>query len=48
VAQRHMAEAVAAALDERVPLLVHAPTGVGKSLGYLTSNQQATWLVGAS
>ncbi len=35
VAQRRMAEAVAAALDERVPLLVHAPTGVGKSLGYL-------------
>jgi ATP-dependent DNA helicase DinG len=34
-AQRRMAEAVAAALDERAPLLVHAPTGVGKSLGYL-------------
>jgi len=34
-AQRRMAEAVADALDERVPLLVHAPTGVGKSLGYL-------------
>jgi ATP-dependent DNA helicase DinG len=34
-AQRRMAEAVAAALDQRVPLLVHAPTGVGKSLGYL-------------
>jgi ATP-dependent DNA helicase DinG len=33
--QRRMAEAVAAALDQRVPLLVHAPTGVGKSLGYL-------------
>jgi ATP-dependent DNA helicase DinG len=30
-----MAAAVAAALDQRVPLLVHAPTGVGKSLGYL-------------
>jgi ATP-dependent DNA helicase DinG len=34
-AQRRMAEAVAAALDERAALLVHAPTGVGKSLGYL-------------
>jgi ATP-dependent DNA helicase DinG len=34
-AQRRMAEAVAAALDLRAPLLVHAPTGVGKSLGYL-------------
>ncbi|HEU4398388.1 MAG TPA: ATP-dependent DNA helicase [Actinomycetota bacterium] len=34
-AQRRMAAAVAAALDERMPLLVHAPTGVGKSLGYL-------------
>jgi ATP-dependent DNA helicase DinG len=34
-AQRRMAAAVAAALDQRVPLLVHAPTGVGKSLGYL-------------
>jgi ATP-dependent DNA helicase DinG len=34
-AQRRMAGAVADALDERVPLLVHAPTGVGKSLGYL-------------
>jgi ATP-dependent DNA helicase DinG len=34
-AQRRMAEAVATALDQRVPLLVHAPTGVGKSLGYL-------------
>jgi ATP-dependent DNA helicase DinG len=34
-AQRRMAEAVAAALDEQAPLLVHAPTGVGKSLGYL-------------
>jgi ATP-dependent DNA helicase DinG len=34
-AQRRMAEAVAAALDQRAPLLVHAPTGVGKSLGYL-------------
>ena len=30
-----MARAVATALDERAPLLVHAPTGVGKSLGYL-------------
>jgi ATP-dependent DNA helicase DinG len=35
VAQRRMAAAVAAALDQEVPLLVHAPTGVGKSLGYL-------------
>jgi ATP-dependent DNA helicase DinG len=34
-AQRRMAEAVAVALDQRAPLLVHAPTGVGKSLGYL-------------
>jgi ATP-dependent DNA helicase DinG len=34
-AQRRMAKAVAAALDQEVPLLVHAPTGVGKSLGYL-------------
>jgi ATP-dependent DNA helicase DinG len=34
-AQRRMAAAVAAALGEQVPLLVHAPTGVGKSLGYL-------------
>jgi ATP-dependent DNA helicase DinG len=34
-AQRRMAEAVATALDQREPLLVHAPTGVGKSLGYL-------------
>ncbi|HEV8649656.1 MAG TPA: ATP-dependent DNA helicase [Actinomycetes bacterium] len=33
--QQDMARAVAAALDERAPLLVHAPTGVGKSLGYL-------------
>jgi ATP-dependent DNA helicase DinG len=35
VAQRRMAAAVAGALKEQVPLLVHAPTGVGKSLGYL-------------
>jgi ATP-dependent DNA helicase DinG len=35
VAQRRMAAAVAEALTDRVPLLVHAPTGVGKSLGYL-------------
>jgi ATP-dependent DNA helicase DinG len=35
VAQRRMAAAVAEALKEQVPLLVHAPTGVGKSLGYL-------------
>jgi ATP-dependent DNA helicase DinG len=34
-AQRRMAGAVAGALKEQVPLLVHAPTGVGKSLGYL-------------
>jgi ATP-dependent DNA helicase DinG len=34
-AQRRMAAAVAAALGEQAPLLVHAPTGVGKSLGYL-------------
>jgi ATP-dependent DNA helicase DinG len=34
-AQRRMAGAVAEALDAREPLLVHAPTGVGKSLGYL-------------
>lgn len=34
-AQRRMAAAVAEALQEQVPLLVHAPTGVGKSLGYL-------------
>jgi ATP-dependent DNA helicase DinG len=34
-AQRRMAEAVAVALSDEVPLLVHAPTGVGKSLGYL-------------
>jgi ATP-dependent DNA helicase DinG len=34
-AQRRMAEAVAAALATERPLLVHAPTGVGKSLGYL-------------
>jgi len=33
--QQEMARAVADALDERAPLLVHAPTGVGKSLGYL-------------
>lgn len=33
--QQDMARAVATALDERAPLLVHAPTGVGKSLGYL-------------
>jgi len=35
MAQRRMATAVAEALKEQVPLLVHAPTGVGKSLGYL-------------
>jgi ATP-dependent DNA helicase DinG len=35
VAQRRMAAAVADALADQVPLLVHAPTGVGKSLGYL-------------
>ncbi|HEV3014829.1 MAG TPA: DEAD/DEAH box helicase, partial [Actinomycetota bacterium] len=34
-AQRRMAVAVAEALEAEVPLLVHAPTGVGKSLGYL-------------
>lgn len=34
-AQRRMAAAVAEALEDQVPLLVHAPTGVGKSLGYL-------------
>jgi ATP-dependent DNA helicase DinG len=34
-AQRRMAAAVAEALERQVPLLVHAPTGVGKSLGYL-------------
>src|SRR5262245_31168548 len=34
-AQRSMASAVAAALEREQPLLVHAPTGVGKSLGYL-------------
>jgi ATP-dependent DNA helicase DinG len=34
-AQRRMAEAVAVALRDEAPLLVHAPTGVGKSLGYL-------------
>src|SRR5512132_1337199 len=35
VAQRRMAAAVADTLKDQVPLLVHAPTGVGKSLGYL-------------
>jgi ATP-dependent DNA helicase DinG len=34
-AQQRMARAVASALDDGKPLLVHAPTGVGKSLGYL-------------
>src|SRR6266496_3370126 len=34
-AQRDMARAVAAAIEREDPLLVHAPTGVGKSLGYL-------------
>jgi ATP-dependent DNA helicase DinG len=34
-AQRSMANAVATALEREHPLLVHAPTGVGKSLGYL-------------
>ena len=34
-AQRRMAAAVAEALEAQGPLLVHAPTGVGKSLGYL-------------
>src|SRR5919198_6551720 len=34
-AQRAMARAVRAALEHEAPLLVHAPTGVGKSLGYL-------------
>jgi ATP-dependent DNA helicase DinG len=34
-AQRRMAAAVAEALQDQAPLLVHAPTGVGKSLGYL-------------
>jgi ATP-dependent DNA helicase DinG len=34
-AQRTMAGAVARALERERPLLVHAPTGVGKSLGYL-------------
>jgi ATP-dependent DNA helicase DinG len=33
--QRTMASAVATALEREQPLLVHAPTGVGKSLGYL-------------
>src|SRR5512133_1272337 len=35
VAQRRMAAAVADTLKDQLPLLVHAPTGVGKSLGYL-------------
>ena len=34
-AQRRMAAAVAEALKDQTPLRVHAPTGVGKSLGYL-------------
>src|SRR6266496_62257 len=34
-AQRDMASAVATAIEREDPLLVHAPTGVGKSLGYL-------------
>jgi ATP-dependent DNA helicase DinG len=34
-AQRAMADAVRTALEREEPLLVHAPTGVGKSLGYL-------------
>jgi ATP-dependent DNA helicase DinG len=34
-AQRAMADAVAVAVEREAPLLVHAPTGVGKSLGYL-------------
>ncbi len=34
-AQRDMAAAVATAIEREAPLLVHAPTGVGKSLGYL-------------
>jgi ATP-dependent DNA helicase DinG len=34
-AQRTMAGEVATALERQEPLLVHAPTGVGKSLGYL-------------
>jgi ATP-dependent DNA helicase DinG len=34
-AQRAMARAVRLALEREAPLLVHAPTGVGKSLGYL-------------
>ncbi len=34
-AQQRMAVAVAEALEGGAPLLVHAPTGVGKSLGYL-------------
>src|SRR5918997_2094375 len=34
-AQRRMAAPVAEALEAQAPLLVHAPTGVGKSLGYL-------------
>src|SRR5919197_2501523 len=34
-AQRDMARAVATAIERDAPLLVHAPTGVGKSLGYL-------------
>jgi ATP-dependent DNA helicase DinG len=34
-AQQRMAGAVAEALEDGAPLLVHAPTGVGKSLGYL-------------
>src|SRR6266568_2967405 len=34
-AQRTMASAVATALERERPLLAHAPTGVGKSLGYL-------------
>jgi ATP-dependent DNA helicase DinG len=35
VAQRDMAAAVSTAIEREAPLLVHAPTGVGKSLGYL-------------
>src|SRR6266545_357369 len=34
-AQRDMAAAVATAIEREAPLLVHAPTAVGKSLGYL-------------
>lgn len=35
--QQQMVDAVACALAQRVPLLIEAPTGVGKSYGYLTA-----------